>query len=102
MKRITWTIGIGKDKSGKDLQGTEGRIASAISHVLSLFDGYTLTRGDGGWVNGNGDLVTESSITITTLATAELGHHTAGYLRELFNQESVLWTVEDLERCVFV
>jgi hypothetical protein len=104
MHRITFTIGQGKDKDGKllaeSIYDLGIRRRTAGKRIAEVFGGYTLTIVSGGWLDGCGDLIEEESIILMAICTDE--HRLASvpslgvYLREAFNQEYVLVTVEEI------
>jgi len=105
MKRITFTIGIGMDKHGSHIHRAEELLNLASRRVAETFGGYTLTRGSGGWIAPNGELVEESSVVFSVVTEEHrevYASSVAVFLRDLFSQECVLVTVEDLQGAKFV
>ena len=65
------------------------------SYLSSFLDGFSVFHLDGYWHGTR-----EDSILVEYIGTPEEGtqlHHAARYARTLFNQESVLFTVEDIQ-----
>lgn len=107
--RYTFGVGIGFDRDGKAIHPEEVRqyIEAAIKRASELFGGCFITRGDGGWIDPAGKLIVEPGIVITVdvapykypIDTRIDGQRDvkrvnlyAHYLRQLFNQSSVIVT----------
>lgn len=86
-------IGIGEDRNGHPISDRERE--NAIEHIsfaaASRFGGYNLQHGQGGWINPDGRLVTEPTITLTIIAPADgesfhqaltFAHYAAQHLRQ--------------------
>lgn len=108
MKRITFTIGTEKRWNGKSIfrDAAETWKRQACLSVAKVYGGYTATEAKGGWVNGAGELVEETTLVITAVNPAGLPDDTAvtlaEHLRDLFGQEAVLLTIEELREGMFV
>lgn len=100
MKRYTITAGTGFDKDGRAISARVVLLALVSIRALlaSLFGGYSESNGTGGWINGHGDLVTEENVTFTIVTDAAVNDamQAAESVARLLNQESVLFTEEDV------
>lgn len=98
MKRVTFTIGQGKDKEGNSLSNTMDLLAArrvAYDRIAEAFGGYTAYLAEGGWVE-NGQLIQEISLVVSVV-TNDSWYDIAAWLRDLFNQQCVLVTVEPVK-----
>ena len=104
MIKITFTIGIDKDKDGRKIEFADQVLFTqrACKLVAREFGGYTATVGAGGWVATNGELVEESSLSISTSTDKPGNRETAKQLaaefRTMFNQACVMVTREVVDR----
>jgi hypothetical protein len=104
MKRITVQCGIGEDKAGHAIESQRVRdcLQAVHRHASDEYGGVTVYRHVGSWVDGHGSLVTEHGITIQVLTGKDDdGGQFAIYVRNLFNQNTVVLTVEDVN-CQFI
>jgi hypothetical protein len=92
MSKITYMIGQGYDASGKPVRNLASKRKDALGTIARTFGGYSTASGQGGWINGKGQLVTEPnlSVTVYTDKSRRLINAVAEQLRNTFGQESVL------------
>lgn len=106
MKKVTFAIGIGFDKHGKHIEAyrREKKIIDTYRALAESFGGYSANEVSGGWINPEGELVTENSLVIDiyTDAAPEVIRDTAEWLATLFNQESVMVAIQPVESLTFV
>ncbi len=102
MKRYEVTFGIGFDKNHKPIEDSETKLVFLTHLAASRFGGYTLNYGSGGWINPKGRFVQEQSATFVLITDSSLVEDFAQYVRDAFNQESVLVTVVELNTARFV
>lgn len=103
-RRVTYTVGQGFDRHGTPLSNQDALRTSVLKDAVSLFGGFTTREVKGGWINASKDLVLEPSLEISVVtdvdtSTLELFAIT---LRVVFDQESVLMTVEALQLVEFI
>lgn len=104
MIRITFTIGIGKDKDGREISPAERVLFTkrACAMVAREFGGYTATTAVGGWVAPNGELIEEESLVISAVTETpgnyEAAKELAKVFKGLFNQACVMVTREVVNR----
>lgn len=100
---VKFTIGVGKDKNG---EGIAGIAASAIAMiclaVADAFGGYTKTKGFGGWVDSNKNLVEEPVVIIEAAVTNGLRYETTGDIRQ--EAQRIVDLAKDLlkQECILV
>lgn len=97
---ITFGTGFDRDSNVIDRAKLALDITAFKTRAAKAFGGYTLLSGIGGYVNVNGQLVEEQSVTIVVILTAnELNSEAdrvssvaglASHIRKVLNQESVL------------
>ncbi len=98
MIKITFTIGIGKDKDDKTIPLADQVLFTkrACYMVARAFGGFTATVGAGGWVDPSGNLIEEESLSISTITdkpyNREESKELAEAFKELFNQTAVMVT----------
>ena len=98
MIKITFTIGIEQDKDGKVIPFADQVIFTkrACYAVAKAFGGYTAIVGAGGWVVPSGELIEETSLSISVVTDKPRNRETARELAEefktLFNQTCVMVT----------
>lgn len=94
------TVGHGKDKEGKPIQGVDGRLDVVRAHLAAEFGGFSETTLTGGYRMASGEYVQEPATRWDIVTAAQGGElrRWAAIIRDLFHQESVLFTVEALER----
>ena len=96
--RITFTVGQGKDRDGRNIKFIKSKLREVLSLISSEFGGYTLYHTNGGWTDENGKLIEEPSVVIvaftSNLAPAK---RTAAFMRDTFNQFCVVVTKESLD-----
>lgn len=89
--------GIGKTKTGTVILPEDSRpiIRQAMKTMAKVFGGVSVTRMDGGWIDDMGELVEESSVSLSSFV--DMDEVTLGsasviveYLRDALNQDSVL------------
>lgn len=104
MKRATITVGQGVNKNQKPLEGVDSKRVVAMEQAATQFGGYTVVNGWGGWMQSPTELVQEPVMVITIMGefTTEVMKQYAEFLRDLFNQESVLLNMEWVEFSEFV
>lgn len=92
MSKITYMIGQGYDAHGKPVRNLASKRRNALGEIARTFGGYSTSRGSGGWINAEGQLVTEPNLAITvyTDKSRKLIEKMAETLRKTFGQESVL------------
>lgn len=58
--------GVGRDHRGREIPAStrEAALESIKAEAIKLFRGYTITIGEGGWVDDNNELVHEPCIVI--------------------------------------
>jgi len=98
MKRITVQCGIGEDKAGHAIDSQRARdcVEAVHKHASDVYGGVTVYRHTGSWIDGHGELVTEHGITIQVVTEInDYGREFALFVRDLFNQNSVVLTVEE-------
>jgi hypothetical protein len=103
-KRVSFGVGQGFDASGKRLTNIEAKRDLAYSIVARAFGGFLASIGDGGWVDSQGNLVREESLSITSSVAPEALASVpvvASQLQALFAQESVLIAIESVDSVVF-
>jgi hypothetical protein len=91
--KIDITFGIGEDRDGNPIAPdvAEANILRIAKLASDLFGGCSLTRHDGAWVNGEGRLVTEPSLTLSVAADGGADPlPLAQYARKLLQQDTVL------------
>ena len=72
----------------------------AHDHLASTFGGYTRIAAKGAWRTSNGSIVHESSIiyeVLTDSDSKDFARKTAETLARLCSQQSVLYTVEEVQ-----
>lgn len=78
----------------------------AFHYVSQAFGGYTATLGKGGWTSPQGNLIQESSLVIEVVVTEPdkliRVRRVAERLRDMFEQQCVLVTKEELTEVEFV
>lgn len=97
--QVSITVGIGQDSAGLPIP--VGHQVEALHHCIAqasnLFGGCTANQGLGGWVDDNGKLIVEPSVTFSILSDAidvqDKAEQFAEICREAYNQTSVLLTV---------
>lgn len=100
--RVTIMVGTGTDKYGLPIKLSDAARALARIRIklAQAFGGYTETAHNGGWVNPEGDLVQETSVSFTTIIdetkVAEIPK-AAEWARVLLLQEQVLVTLEPVQ-----
>jgi len=100
MIKITFTIGIGKDKDGKAIPQEDQVLFSkrAKAMVTREFGGSSSHIVEGEWVSPKGEIVEERSLVISTTTDSPGNRYTAKELargfRVLFNQDCVMVTRE--------
>lgn len=86
-----------KDRFGEPIEHRDAKVKTFVSYLAGEFGGVTETHGQGSWVNGSGQLMTEN-VTILTSFTDKpektaLGslQRIASRVRQELNQEAVLF-----------
>ena len=105
MRRITVQCGIGEDKAGCAIESQRARDCLVAIHRFAgdLYGGVTVYRHVGSWVDGNGKLVTEYGITFQVVTDSDSdGSVFAVFIRDTFNQNSVVLTVEENVNAQFI
>jgi hypothetical protein len=98
MIKITFTIGIGKDKTGKPIPECDMELAKlrACKLIAREFGGYTAYVANGGWVDPSGKLIEEPSLVISTITdkpgNRELAKDCAEGFKLSFNQDCIMVT----------
>jgi hypothetical protein len=71
-QRVTFYIGIEKDREGRqiDAQTRANALAAIRVKAAQTFGGYSLFNGAGGWINPEGHLVEEANIRLDIYSTA--------------------------------
>lgn len=102
--KVTFSIGQGYDKDGKSIPLVHAKLKGVLKTLANYYGGYSLTETNGGWINGEGLLVQEDSVAIVvyTELPVEIHRAMAGDFAVLFNQESVLLTVEPVSVLEFI
>ena len=102
--RVTFAIGQGFDKNGIELYALNTKRTAVLAKTAREFGGFSAVDAQGGWIAGKGKLVTEPSLIITvyTDKVFDACEIHAQRLAELFNQESVMLTVEPVISIDFV
>lgn len=104
MNKITFTVGQGFDKNQNPINGLEAKRKVALFRTAFIFGGYSAVDAAGGWMNAKGDLIVEQSLVISTLTDKDydVAEEHGQLLAELFNQESVMVTVEVVPTVEFI
>lgn len=100
MHTVTWTIGIGEDRDGQAIVGdaADRMIDHARLMFASIYGGFTMVRGEGGWIDPSGRTVTEPCIVFTVHTDAAQDYRaTARELRLIFRQDTVMLTVQSAD-----
>jgi len=97
MKTVRYYIGTDYDKDNNTIKDIEKLKSEAKRKIGLIYGGSTMYNGLGSWFDGQ-KLVNENSITIEIL-TKKPEHQlkeTAEQLKKLFNQSSILLTVQEV------
>lgn len=94
MKQLTFSIGLGFDRDGKQLTGLTLLNSKAQNYLSQTFGGFTWLEGVGGWRDASKLYYDEPTayavvFTDTDLPTAQ---RAARVLAKLYNQQSVILT----------
>lgn len=106
MKLASIYIGLNASYVARGMHATEQKIDSLLATLAASFGGYTKYVCSGGWVNGAGNVETDTTLKLEVVLTH--GHH----LRQLkdllptvageFLQDCVLLHVTDLAEAEFI
>lgn len=73
---------------------------TVLSRLADQFGGFTLTESRGGWVNPDGELITERVVQAEAIRTAEdqpdaraVAQSTARWVQAKTDEETVMWEV---------
>lgn len=99
--KVVYTVGTGINKHGQSIS------RSFAAHALSLakteaattFGGFTLRPVEGGWIDGEGKYIAETSAQFEIIVSDDklpFVESFAVYLRLAFEQASVLITVQNI------
>ncbi len=104
MTRYEITVGIGKDKDGKDIKDADKRLNVVRAHFIAEFGGFSEIALRGGYRMASGDDVREPCVRFEIVTAAKGGavRRWASILRDLFHQESVLFTRTSLDEAKLV
>lgn len=112
MKKVTFAIGMEFDKDGNAIMSHSGLdpIDLAYRRIAQVFGGYSAHEVNGGWITPQGDLVAENALVIEVFVDGSYGdswkpgmiEDTAQWLADLFNQESVMVAIQEVESLQFV
>jgi hypothetical protein len=109
-RKVSITIGVGKDKEGADI--TEQQVTEKLATTGKLvfvrgFGGFTLTTNAGGWAAPSGELIVENSVTVSIVTDSlnigvfrQTVTALAGELRDLFNQSCVLVEIAEVDAAI--
>lgn len=102
--KVTFAIGQGFDKDQKPIEHLAEKMDGVLLIAAKMFGGYSANVIMGGWFNAQGVLVTEPSLIVTVYTELPLvvARTFAEESAKLFNQESVLMTVETVDGTEFV
>lgn len=92
-QKVAFIVGQGFDQHGNPLVDKTNRLKAVLTHIAKTYGGYSLVKGEGGWINPAGKLVEEPNISITVYSDLNISavhQATAEQLAVTFNQESVL------------
>lgn len=99
MRKATFWVGTEKDKEGRDISMVADNLGRCSEdETAKEFGGVTVTRTHGSYTPHDSFIVSERGVkleVITGASDQKLRTH-AGWLRNLWNQESVLLTIEPL------
>lgn len=102
--KVTFAIGQGFDKDQKPIEQLAEKMDGVLLIAAKMFGGYSADVIMGGWFNPMGLLIAEPSLIITvyTDKPVAVSRTFAEESAKLFNQESVLMTVETVDVMEFV
>lgn len=98
-KSAMFYVGTGYDKHNKPVTGAIEKIAQCAGYLSKVFGGCSvIERVNGHWLY-NSQLISEDSkiFEVVTDANADQLKEAASYLRDVFNQTSVLMRVQDVQ-----
>lgn len=106
MKKISFFVGQGYNKYGEEFSTKKIAILrkKAYLFLMQEFGGFTVLETFGGYKNFKGEEVFEPGIQVVVYGnyTEREIENAAKFLRELFEQEQVLYTVENAPEARFV
>ena len=83
----------------------EDNPSNVCTVFVQMFGGYTLSTKQGGWVNGNGDIVEADSYTLEAITTKPLDPTQistfATHVKQVYNQSEVWVIQEDIENTIY-
>ncbi len=101
MNRYTFTIGQLYDKDARvvPISLLAARIQRANQYLATAYGGYSSHAIKSGWIDPGGKLLDETSLVyqVYTELPGELGLAAAEHLKEIFDQERVIFTSEKME-----
>lgn len=105
-RRFTFTVGQEFDKDGHTVLAVIPKREEVLKTIAKSFGGFTMCMVRGGWENPKGELVLEVSMVITVVSSLAAGYEIAQGLAQwigtVFNQDSILLTVETLDSVDYV
>ena len=83
--------GVGKDHKGQEIPAStrEAALERIKAKAVALFNGYTITAGEGGWVDDNNELVREPCIILHVFVSLKGINTLARFVGTALSQESV-------------
>lgn len=102
MYRVEIGFGIGFDKNGVPIRKIDAEVDDFIHRASRRFGGVAAIKVNGGWVNGQGDMVNEPGMIlridgIQTDKDMASAKQFALAVKDALNQESVVFSVSQVE-----
>lgn len=110
--RVTFHIGTDAVKNNPDAGADyyAYRVQQLKRHMATLYRGFSIQEVQGGWMDGNGDLIEETSLKAEALVQVsdglstlrEVSESLASLLADEWDQECVLVTIDTVTHAGFI
>ncbi len=106
MKRVSFSVGLSNTHGEPIPQSTRARLCGqTYSYLVDRFGGYTVMEVSGGWKDGVGREYREEGLLFwSDIESNRMGmvDGAASWLAEVWDQEAVMVTVENIEAMRYV